>query len=542
MPARKRQPTRRPTTRRAAPRRKAAGSGDRAGGGGADRRPAARRRALPARHDLVAAVDLGSNSFHMVVARVIAGQPHVVDRLRDRVALAGGIDAQKRLTPAIQVRALAALKIFGQRLAPMPPGSVRAVGTNALRQARNTRAFLARAERALGHPIEVVPGREEARLIYVGVSHSLPDEPGRRLVVDIGGGSTECILGERFEPLQTDSLYMGCVTWSRRFFRDGSIKARLLDEATIAARLELQSIERQYKAAGWEHCVGSSGTILAIDAIIRAQGWDDSGLTLRALRKLRKLVLAAGHVRRLALPGLPPDRAEVLPGGLAILLGVFEELGIERMTTSAGSMREGVLYDLLGRIRHEDARERAIRQVAEKSHVDGEQAGRVERTALALLERAAGDWCLDHDEARRLLAWAARVHEIGLTISYSGYHKHSAYIVEYADLAGFSREDQRILAAVVGGHRRKLHPESFAGLPAPLRDVALRLCVLLRLAVRLNRARTPGAVPVPRLACGTNRIDLVFARGWLARHPLTRADLAEERELLRSAGLRLEVR
>ena len=529
MPASKRPATTRPAPRRAAARR---------GGGGSP----ARRRVPSARHDLVAAVDLGSNSFHMVVARVLAGQPHVVDRLRDRVALASGMDGQKRLTPAIQARALAALRIFGQRLAPMPPGSVRAVGTNALRQARNASAFLARAERALGHPIEVVPGREEARLIYVGVSHSLPDEPGRRLVVDIGGGSTECILGERFEPFQTDSLYMGCVTWSRRFFRDGTIKARRLDEATIAARLEVQSIERQYRAVGWEHCIGSSGTILAIDAIVRAQGWDDSGLSLRALRKLRRLVLAAGHVRRLELPGLPPDRAEVLPGGLAILLGVFEELDIERMTTSAASMREGVLHDLLGRIRHEDARERAIRQLAEKNHVDGEQAGRVERTALALLERASGEWGLDRDEARRLLAWAARVHEIGLTISYSGYHKHSAYIVEHADLAGFSREDQRILAAVVGGHRRKLQPAPLAGLPAPARELALRLCVLLRLAVRLNRARAPGAVPVPRLACGGKRLGLAFPRGWLGRHPLTRADLVEEAELLRAAGVRLDVR
>ncbi|HTE06909.1 MAG TPA: Ppx/GppA phosphatase family protein [Planctomycetota bacterium] len=484
-------------------------------------------------------MDLGSNSFHMVVARLVDGQPHLVDRLRERVVLASGLGVDKRLSPEIQERALASLRRFGQRLRDMPPGSVRAVGTNALRQARNSRPFLLRARAALGHPIEVIPGREEARLIYLGVAHSLADDTGRRLVVDIGGGSTECILGERLQPHATDSLFMGCVTWTARHFRHGELKRAHLQAAIIAAQRELQSIERPYKAAGWDTCIGSSGTILSIDAMLRERGWDEDGITPRGLRRLAKTMLAARHVDRLSMPGLAPERAAVLPGGLAILLAVFESLGIERMVTSPSSLREGLLFDLIGRIRHEDVRERTIRQLTQRYRLDAEQGARVERTALKLLAGVARGWRLAGEEPARMLAWAARLHEIGLSVNYTGYHKHGAYIVAHGDMPGFSREDQQTLGALIAGHRRKLPPDAFAALPAARVELARHACVLLRLAVALNRGRSARPLPRLTLTATGESLRLAFPKGWLRRHPLTAADLVEEAALLAPAGISL---
>ncbi len=514
----------------------------------AARRPAPRRAARTAagpgrRHAMVAAVDLGSNSFHMVVAQVVDGRPRVVDRLRERVVLAEGLDAAKRLKPEAQRRALRALRRFGQRLHDLPRGSVRAVGTNALRQARNGQAFLQRARRELGHPIEVVSGREEARLIYSGVAHDLPTQPGRRLVVDIGGGSTECILGARLQPLLADSLFMGCVTWSRRFFPRGELSARSMERAVHAAQREVQTLERSYRSLGWEHCIGSSGTILAIAGILREHGWDERGaITRRGLRKLRRAVLQARATRRLALPGLSPERADVLPGGLAILCGVFEELDIRCMTTSGGSLREGLLHDLLGRIRHHDPRERTIRELAARWHVDSGQAARVECTALEGLAQVAAAWDLQGEAPRRLLGWAAQLHEIGLAISYSGHHKHGAYLLQHADLPGFTREEQQQLATLVAAHRRKLPLEALVELPGQAAQDLLALTLLLRLAVVLNRARSTHALPRLRLEARRTGLVARFPRGWLRQHDLVREDLEEEAALVRAAGLRLEAR
>ena len=490
---------------------------------------------------MVAAVDLGSNSFHMVVARMAGGQPHVLDRLRERVVLAAGLDDKKRLSARIQEQALAVLRRFGQRLADLPPGSVRAVGTNALRQAVNARGFLLRARRVLGHPIEIIPGREEARLIYLGVAHSLADEAARRLVIDVGGGSTECILGERLEPVATDSLYMGAVTWTRRFFPHGEIRRKRMEEAIIAARLELQSIEHHYQAVGWERCIGSSGTILAIEGVLRAEGWSERGITLDGLERLRREVVDARHTRRLELPGIPAERAEILPGGLAILIAAFDSLHIRRMDITPASLREGLLYDLVGRIRHEDARQRTIRHVAQRYHVDLEHAARVERAALGFLEQVGRAWQLQSEDSRQMLAWAARLHEVGLSVSFTGHHKHGAYIARHADMPGFSREEQQVLAALVGSHRRRLHVDDFRALPGARGQEALRLCALLRLAVCLTRDRSPRPLPAIRLKAGARRLRVDFPRGWLARHPLTRADLVNQSLALRPAGITLSI-
>lgn len=506
------------------------------------RAPAAAASPRRTRAGWLAAADLGSNSFHLVVARVVDGVPRVVDRLRERIALAAGLDEHDALTPEAQERALTCLARFGQRLRSLGLEDVRAVGTNALRKARNTRAFLKRAERALGHPIEVISGQEEARLIYQGVAHDLPDSPERRLVVDIGGGSTECIVGERFETLQVDSLFMGSVASTAAWFPGGQLRKAAFARAELAARLELEPIERRYRSLGWERAVGASGTILAVEEVLRASGWSRHGIPRKGLERLREAVLEHRSVDTLDLPGLKPERAQVLPGGLAILCALFEAFGIERMEVSQGALREGLLYDMLGRLRHADVREHAIASLTERYRVDPEHAAGVERTALALLAQAARAWGLAHEEHRRLLAWAARLHEIGITVSYTGHHKHGAYLVANSDLRGFSRPDQQRLAALIRNHRRKLTDEHLEQLPGRVAEATLRLALLLRLAVRLHRARAPRPPPVPRLRVGPHRLALTFPRGWLDARPLTRADLEEEAAMLDDAGWTLTVR
>ncbi len=491
--------------------------------------------------DLAAAVDLGSNSFHMVVARLTDGDPSIVDRLRDRVALAAGLDEKRRLAPETQERALACLRLFGARLRGLDPDRVRAVGTSALRMARNSREFLALAEEALGHPIEIVAGAEEARLIYLGVAHDLSDDAGRRLVVDIGGGSTECILGERFEPQRVDSLHMGCVNWSLRYFRDGRIERDDMRKARIAARLEVQSLERPYRKLGWTESVGASGTILAIAEILRANGWGDGGITPKGLRKLRRALVDLGHVKHLAgLPGLQAERASVIAGGVAILSALFDGLEIERMGTAQGALREGLLYDLAGRIRHEDVRDKTIRRLMERYAVDEEQAARVQRTALALLGPCAAGFELEAEWAERCLDWAARLHEIGLSIAYSGFHHHGAYIAANTDMPGFSRPDQLVLAALIEGQRRRFPPPRAADLPPATRRAVERLCLLLRLAVLLSRSRGEDVPADVRIEPRKNGYALAFAPDWLAGHALVRADLEQERVRLSAAGIEIE--
>ena len=482
----------------------------------------------------VAAVDLGSNSFHLLVARVANGVPTVVDRLREQIQLAAGLDEEQRLTRRMRQRALECLERFGQRLRNLAPDRVRAVATSAIRVAKNAREFLAEAERTLGHPIEVVAGREEARLIYLGVSHNLKDEPGRRLVVDIGGGSTECILGERFDPLLVDSLEMGCVGFSRRFFPGGAIRRRAFEEAVLAARLEVRGVATRFRELGWQSAVGSSGTISAVEQVLRENGWSEGGITKRGLARLEDALFDAGHVDKLELKGLKEERRAVLPGGVAILEALFEGFNLDRLETSYGALREGVLFDLLGRLQHEDARDRTIRAFEERYHVDRAQAERVERAALDLLDQVAGPWKLDREESARFLSWAARLHEIGLVLSFEGHHRHGAYIVQNADMPGFSKDDQELLATLVGTHRRKLKRGDFRHLPARVRETAVRLSVLLRLAVRFHRSRDAKSLPDVKLQAHKGGLVVELPEGWLDRNPLTRTDLEAESDRLSS--------
>jgi len=487
-------------------------------------------------HETVAAVDLGSNSFHLIVARVADGELFVLDRLQETVRLAGGLDEKNRLTQEAQRRALDCLKRFGQRLRGMHASAVRAVGTNALRKARNTDRFLARAQRILGHPIEIISGREEARLIYQGVAQELADE-GPRLVLDIGGGSTEMILGERLEPRLMESLYMGCVSLSQEYFPSGRISEKMLRRAETAASLELAPVAAQFRGH-WRAAYGSSGTIRAAGAILRAAGWIERDITRAALMKLRAAMLDAGRVTRLKLPGLSAERAPVLAGGFAILNAAFEALSIERMQVATSALREGLLYDLIGRLRHEDVRSRTIASLCARYRIDPAQAARVEATAQACFKQVTQDWGLT-DEDGALLSRAARLHEIGLAIAHGGYHKHGAYLARYSDLPGFSNNEQQMLALLIRAHRRKFPAEEFEQLSKEQAENAKRLAVLLRFSVLLHRARSEATFPSVELAVGKRSLTVGFPKRWLAQYPLTSADLRQEAEYLAAAGYRL---
>jgi len=491
--------------------------------------------------DVLAAVDLGSNSFHMVVARYSHGQLVILDRLREMVRLAAGLGDSGRLDDAATERALRCLERFGQRLRAVRADSVRVVGTNALRRAKRKRWFLERARAALGHPIEIISGLEEARLIYSGVAHTSPMSPDKRLVIDIGGGSTEAVIGEGFNPLLLESLSVGCVGLSASYFDDGRISAKRLERARTAVRLELEPIQEAYRKMGWLNAFGSSGTVRVIGDTLRAINPESPHITLENLNVLVERVVAAGHVDELDLPEVDAERAPVFPAGLAILLEVVENFGIDRVRVAEGAMREGLLYDLMGRFTDEDARVRSVRAMEKRYHVDETQADRVEATVVGLLEQVESDWGLEDPLAESVLRWAARLHETGLDIAHSKYQRHSAYLLEHADMPGFPREEQLLLAALVGGHRRQLSFESLEDLLPPWDRLAEFLIVLLRLTVLLHRGRSPQPLPAVRLAVKSRNITLELPPRWMKEHPLTLEDLEQERAYLKEAGFRLTI-
>lgn len=495
----------------------------------------------PQQDSLLAAIDLGSNSFHMVVARLFQGELTTLDIMSEKVQLAAGIDADKQLSVDAMERGLACLSRFAQRLSGLPASAVKIVGTNALREAENSDVFAEQAEKILGVPLEVIAGREEARLIYLGVSHTLANANGARLVVDIGGGSTEFIIGEQFEPKELESLHMGCVSYTQQYFADGLLNERNFKRAQYAAMRELLSIRERYLATGWSSCVGSSGSIKAIRNACIACGFSDDAITPKALNKLKELVLSAASIDDLEIPGVKPERRAILPAGLAILCALFESLNVQEMTFSDGALREGLLYDMAGRLRHEDVRIRSISALVQRYHVDEAQAQRVEQTALLALAQVKQAWKLTDPLYYDLLSWAAQTHEIGLTIAHSQFHKHSAYLLQHSDLAGFSQPEQAIMAFLVRGHRRKFPKEEYKQLTATRKVDCKYLCVLLRLAVILHRSRNDERLPAFDLIVDQKNIALSFPEGWLARHPLTQADLEQEVDYLSSVDLQLSI-
>jgi exopolyphosphatase/guanosine-5'-triphosphate,3'-diphosphate pyrophosphatase len=477
----------------------------------------------------------------MVVGELRHGQLMFIDRLRETVRLSEGLTETNRLDKSARSRAIDCLSRFGERLRDMHAESVRAAGTNTLRRACDSHEFVADAEAALGHPIEIISGIEEARLIYNGVTHSLPPNKGWRLVLDIGGGSTELILGQGSEPRALESLHLGCVAVTEKYFRHGEISKSAFEEARLSASLELRPVKVFFRDSPDVEAIGTSGTIIATEAIARELGIIDSdGLTPEAVESLIQKVLDFRDVSELSLPSLSEHRAQVWPGGLAILVELLEVLRINTLKISDGALREGLLYDHIGRLRHEDARERSVQAMASRYNVDEAQAMRVARTGSDLLSQCSVQWKITSPLYARMLDWASQLHEIGLDISHAGYQRHGAYIVENADLPGFPRDEQKMLAILIATQRERIERASSTIPDSAWREKVLRLALLLRLAVLLNRSRSTVELPPIRLAADDINIGLKFPRGWLADNPLTVADLAREQKYLQNAGFRLD--
>ena len=490
--------------------------------------------------ELVAAVDLGSNSFRMLVAQAVhtpsGTQLRPIDTLRESVRLAAGLTEHKLLGNDAYQRGLTAIRRFGERIRGFNTSNVRAVATNTLRVAKNSQQFIEDAQVALGFPIEVIAGVEEARLIYIGAAHEVPAVQGNRLVVDIGGGSTEFIIGKGYEPKLMESLYIGCVSHSMQFFPKGNVDAHAFKESELAARREIQVISGAYLRSGWKQAIGSSGTARALAEMIAANNFNGqadgltmgrvnaSGLITRdGLRAMKKHLLKYEHVGQVELLGQKDDRRAVWPGGLAIMLAVFDELGIEEMEVTDAALRSGVLYDLLGRSQHHDMRYVTVEQFMQRYSSDRKQASRVGKLAAEFLQQLPKSETESRVDNVALLQWAANLHEIGLSISHNGYHKHSAYIAGNADMPGFSKNDQARLAALLIGHTGKLgklaNNTSF-------HDWRMLFC--LRLAQVLCRGRSDEDLPRVRVSERDGVYQVCISKEWAVTHPLTEFSLLKE--------------
>jgi exopolyphosphatase/guanosine-5'-triphosphate,3'-diphosphate pyrophosphatase len=488
---------------------------------------------------LLAAVDLGSNSFHLIIAKIEHGEMRPVEARAEKVQLGAGLKDEALSQDAID-RGLDCLSRFAQLLGSVGPERVRAVGTHALRMAKNRRAFTGPARRILGTRVDVIYGLEEARLVYLGVAHSLADDAQSRLVVDIGGGSTECIIGQRFEPQSMESLQMGCVSYGHTFFPNGRISQGSYRKAYQAARALLYPIRHRFHAKRWEECVGSSGTLQAVETLLTQNGWADGGITRRGLAALEKRLLKFDSMESIQIDGLAAARRNVILPGVAIASAVFDELGIERMRTSKGALREGVIYDLMGRLRHEDVRERTVNALMQRYAVDTDTADIVERRARTFYDATHTAWQLtpyDWD----LLHWLARTHEIGMAIAHKHFNRHSAYVLRNADLPGFSQEEQELLAVLALGQRGKLGPEFFADVSEADLARVLYLLAIMRLASCFKYVEKLEQLPNFTITAREKSLSLAFPARWLQDHPLTAGELETEQGVLGKVGLKLKI-
>ncbi|MGF1867913.1 exopolyphosphatase [Enterovibrio norvegicus] len=488
----------------------------------------------------IAAIDIGSNSFHMVVARVVGQGLQIVSRHKQRVRLASGLDSHQNLDNAAITRGIECLSMFAERLQGFDEANVRVAATFTLREAKNSHVFLQRAANVFPYPIEIIPGIEEARLIYMGVSHTQPGE-GKKLVVDIGGGSTELVIGRDFYAALTNSKHMGCVSYNARFFRDGQISAKRFTSAQLAAELKLESIARQYIRYGWNDAVGSSGSIKAIREVLIASGHDDGHITRKRLDTLIEALLTFKHSEDIDLPGLSPDRQPVFAAGLAILSGVFSALKLEKMVFSNGALREGLLYEMEDRFQHSDIRSRTAADLAERYHIDSQHADRVQQVASSLYLQAESQWSSKKEELSVLLRWAAQLHEVGLSISHSGFHKHSAYILQNTNLPGFNQEQQTVLATLARFHRKALKLGEMPDFTLFKSKHIFPLIRSLRLACVLNVQRSDDPLPDVELVVSEDVWTLRFPKTWLRQNRLLEADLIVEQALWQNAGWTLDI-
>ncbi len=484
------------------------------------------------------ALDLGSNSFHLVIAKENHGRIQILDRHKETVRLAEGLTKNKKINKAAEDRALACLMRFSERLQALNTDDVRAVGTSAFRRASNSKGFLKRAEKILGKPIEIVSGHEEARLIYLGVCSNYEHGESPSLVVDIGGGSTEIILGEKLTPTTLDSLNIGCITLSQKFFPKGRATKKGMDRAINQALAEIEPVKHEFLKHSWNRCLGASGTVntaFAVASCLMANPIID----LEALNKIAAKLIYANSNNGNSLEGVPEDRQAVFPGGLAILIALFRALNIDKMEVSEGALREGLLQDMVGRSYDRDTRELTVSNLADRYRIDRTQSEQVRDTVMTFLSQVAITWELTETTHKNLLSWSSALHEIGMDISHAGYQKHGGYLIENLVMPGFSKSDQSDLARIVRNHRRKFTQDDFG---KRKNSKLLKMTILLRLAALLHRGRNHEPIPHIQVEARKKEISLSFSKQWLEGHPLTLLDLENETNYLKSEGVELVVK
>lgn len=487
-----------------------------------------------------AAIDLGSNSFHMIVARIVNGSIQILSRIKRRVRLAEGLDENRVLSQEAMDRGIACLSLFAKRLNGFASENVKVVGTYTLRRAVNNHEFLAQAQAVFPYPIEIISGRQEATLIYAGVSHTQAEQ-GRKLVVDIGGGSTEMSIGDGFTPLRAESRHMGCVSFAKRFFEADLLSRERFEQAYRTAMEKIEDLGWEYRELGWQNVFGSSGTVKTVSKVLIANGYGDGLITESRLNELIERCLQFPSLKQIELKGLLEERADVLVPGLAILLALFHTFHIQTMRYSDGALREGVMYGLEQRFQVGNIRERTANALAEQFNIDKAQAKRVSDTALRLFEQV-NSWKNRKQigELKSLLKWASLLHEVGISINHNGVHRHSAYIIAHRDLPGFDNEQQNLLALLMKHHLKGFKRSDIRSTNRYQHRDILTLLRLFRLAVLLNRSRQATNAPT-QLQLNIDKSDwtLQFDLPFLAQNPLVLADLEEERKWLEVLELKL---
>ncbi|MFK5914302.1 MAG: exopolyphosphatase [Woeseiaceae bacterium] len=489
---------------------------------------------------MMAAVDLGSNSFHMIVASLEEnGTLKIIDRIKEMVRLSAGLDSKNNLNEETQQRALECLSRFAQRLQNIHEKDIRITGTNTLRIAKNSNKFIKKAKKVLGHRIDVISGVEEARLVYHGAVYSLAELGNRRLVVDIGGGSTEIIIGKNNKPIKLESLEMGCVSITKMFFSDGVINKSKLKKADIFARQKVEPERRSYLKTGWEQCVGTSGSIRSISKVLLATKMTDGTITEKGLKQLLDKLLQFELINNIELDGLNTDRQQVFIGGVIVLNAIFKALKLKEMIASDGALREGLMLDMVGRIKHEDIREPSVLQMASRYEVRQEHAANIILSCKYLSNKLSKVWSLNDENNQLLLLWAAHLHEIGLAISLTSYHKHGAYLVLNSDMPGFSMHEQLLLSLLIRYHRQKFMLEDFESFSPKYCNKIFYLIIILRIAVILNRSIPEYQKPDYTVKAKKGLLILSFPEHWFEANPLTIADFENETNYLAKIGIDL---
>jgi len=474
---------------------------------------------------LYAAIDLVSNSFHMLVVREVAGSIQTLTRIKRKVRLAAGLSADNHLSPEAMERGWQCLRLFAERLQDIPPQQIRVVATATLRLAVNAGEFIAAAQAILGCPVQVISGEEEARLIYQGVAHTTGGDE-RRLVVDIGGASTELVTGIGAQATSLNSLSMGCVTWLERYFSDRNLAQENFDEAEKAAREVLRPVADELRYHGWKVCVGASGTVQALQEIMMAQGMDER-ITLAKLQQLKQRAIHCGRLEELEIEGLTLERALVFPSGLAILIAIFTELNIQCMTLAGGALREGLVYGMLHLAVDQDIRNHTLRNIQRRFMVDIEQAHRVANLAVSFLDQVDNEWHLE-PVSRELLVSACQLHEIGLSVDFKQAPLHAAYLVRNLDLPGYTPAQKKLLATLLLNQTNPVDLSSLHQQNAVPPRVAEHLCRLLRLAILFASRRRDDLLPAITLTAEGEKLTLNLPEKWLDNHPLGAEMLVQE--------------